>query len=69
MAEELLDDTQISSIAEEMGSEGMPQEMGINVSRESAQLSDFFHYLPKPLRGQPAPMPRQENFAAGALAD
>jgi hypothetical protein len=43
--------------------------MGINVNRESTQLSDFFDYLPNPLRGQPAPMPRQKYFAAGALAD
>jgi len=43
--------------------------MRINVHREATQFGNFFDDLPHPLCGQPAPMSRQKNLAAGTPAD
>ena len=69
VAEQFLDNTQIRSVLEQVGCKGVPQEVGVDVLRESGPLGGLLGELPDPIGGKGPASNGEKNMAAGNLAD
>ena len=68
VAEHLLDDAQISAIAEQMRGKTVSQKMRVNIRFQAGFSGVFFHNLPDAHRRHFGSAGGKENFVAGAAA-
>jgi hypothetical protein len=69
VAEEFLDDAEVGAAGEQMGGEGVAEEMGIDAGIKPGGLGGFFHDPPEVGGGEAAAVVAEEHLAAGFGAD
>ena len=69
MSQQFLNDPQVGSVLKQVGSEGVAQEMGINIPGKSGLTGAFLHDFPDPVRTEGPTSYGEKDFGRSVRFD